>query len=272
MANGLAALRGNRPGLVRALLGRGGGLPQGPQLGGVRGPASGPGGPQLGGVRPSGAPQGPQKPQVVTNQPGLNPYTGQPLGPNEYVGVAGSEAEHPGMTRIPPPGWWDPSNPNYERRNYYIAPDGKMIAREAGFDPGADDPWDTGREGEVNGEYEGMAGGQSISLSEPGVTRWHAGQPKPSLPGYQPAPAAQLANQSSIAAALAALRGPSNPRTTFDPALIAGLKGTPTVPQMPTDFGAPQAPPQQPRFPQQAPGKPRFPRSRKRSKPRVRYS
>src|SRR5574337_1022122 len=92
-------------------------------------------------VHPTAAPTTPPAPKV-------NPYTGQPLAPNEYVGPAGSEATHPGMVRIPPPGWWDPSNPNYERRSYYIAPNGTIVAREPGYYD-ANHPVDTGRVGEA---------------------------------------------------------------------------------------------------------------------------
>lgn len=119
----------------------------------------------------------------------VNPYTGQPLAENEYVGWAGSEADHPGMVRIPPPGWWDPSNPNYERRNYYVDPQGNTVAREAGY-YNPDQPWDTGREGERQGEYRGMSL-DDRRYSEPGVPTWGPGKEKPAAPGYSgpPSPA-----------------------------------------------------------------------------------
>lgn len=133
----------------------------------------------LSGGMPASAPHVAAAAQAA--QPGINPYTGKPLGSNEYVGYAGTEAEHPGMVRIPPPGWNDPSNPHYERRNYYLGPHGEIIAAEAGFQPGADHPYDTGRPGERNSELAGR-GYQHIALSEPGVTPWGPGQQNPNNP------------------------------------------------------------------------------------------
>lgn len=121
---------------------------------------------------------------VVTNQAGFNPYTGQRLGANEYVGVAGSESEHPGQTRIPTPGWWDPSNPNYERRDYWISPSGEIVANEAGFQANPDHPFDTGREGERNSEFGSRGGYQHVAMSQPGVPTWGPGDARPDLPGY----------------------------------------------------------------------------------------
>ena len=157
-------------------------------------------------VPPVGTIANPHTDSIAAPAPRLNPYTNQQLGANEYVGVAGSEAEHPGMTRIPENGWWDPSNANYERRNYYIAPDGKMIAREAGFDESSEDPWDTGRTSEINAEYESRPGGTSIHMSEPGIQRWGQGKPRPALPSYGQA-AGGAAQSGGIPTALASLLG-----------------------------------------------------------------
>lgn len=112
---------------------------------------------------------------------GRNPYTGKPLGANEYVGVAGSEADHPGMVRIPPPGWDNPDSPFYERRDYWIGPNGEIIANEPGFQASPDRPYDTGRPGERNAEFANRPGYQHIAMSQPGVTLYGPG-------GTDPAP------------------------------------------------------------------------------------
>lgn len=153
--------------------------------------------------------------------PNVNPYTGKPLGANEYVGVAGSEVDHPGMTRIPPPGWWDPSNANYERRNYYVGPHGEIVAREAGFQASEDDPYDTGRQDEINAEFEGRPGFTMVNLGEPGVTPWHRGEKRPEMAKYMPwAPgAASAGSQSAVVAGndVAGLLGLPNPSTALSP-------------------------------------------------------
>jgi hypothetical protein len=113
--------------------------------------------------------------------PAMNPYTHQALAGNEYVGVAGSEATHPGMVRIPPPGWDNPANPNYERRNYDVDAKGNIIAHEAGFQAGNDHPWDTGRPGERNSENANR-GYTHVGMSEPGVIPWGPGQKNPNTP------------------------------------------------------------------------------------------
>lgn len=124
---------------------------------------------------------------------GTNPYTGKPLGPNEYVGVAGSEADHPGMVRIPPPGWDNPSSPFYERRDYWIAPDGSIVANEPGFQASPDHPYNTGRPGEVNSEFANRPGYQHVAMSQPGVTPWGpGGQEATPNPWQAPASLANL--------------------------------------------------------------------------------
>lgn len=178
----------------------------------------------MAGKRPSppGAPppQAQPGPNLPARPGGTNPYTGQPLGANEYVGVAGSEAQNPGMVRIPPPGWWDPSNPNYERRNYYRGSYGQAIAREPGFDPSEEYPWDSGRPGERNNRAEEGAGPyarEDVEMSEPGVPRWNQ---KTGRPGT--APSAPFAGQ-------AAGQGVSHPSTLG--ALGGGLFGGPQQPE-----------------------------------------
>ena len=164
--------------------------------------------PAPGGVTPVGRPDvmnptAPAAPSLPGVTPGINPYTGQPLGPNEYVGVAGSEAENPGKKRIPPPGWWDPSNPNYERRSYYSAGEGRYpVGIEAGFDD-PENRYNTGREGEANKEYYSRGGEEVVRMDEPGVPRWGPGQTRstPSAPyagGAGPAISGALAPLATL--------------------------------------------------------------------------
>jgi hypothetical protein len=119
------------------------------------------------------------KPDVmIAAQPAIPPQptasTGLATGP--YQGVAGSEAQNPGRQRQPHANWADPSDPNYERRNYYIHPDtGMAVAREPGY-YNPDHPWDTGRPGEYNGEFRGMdIGAYERRMDEPGITPWGPG-------------------------------------------------------------------------------------------------
>lgn len=144
--------------------------------------------------------------------PALNPYTNKPLAANEYVGLPGSEAEHPGMVRIPPPGWWDPNNANYERRNYTIGPHGEIIANEAGYSGDPAHPFDTGREGERNTEFGDRGGYTRVQMSEPGITPWGPSDKHPELPSYP-----QGSQQRSMAAALLAPVAPSMPEQPQHP-------------------------------------------------------
>jgi len=118
----------------------------------------------------------------------VNPYTQKPLAENEYLGYAGSEENHPGMSRVPPPGWWNPSDPHYERRNYYVDDNGRTIVREPGYyNPGA--PMDTGRGNAREQRYSPGSDTWGASaerrMSEPGITPWGPGE-KPSAPGSFP--------------------------------------------------------------------------------------
>lgn len=158
--------------------------------------------------------------------PQVNPYTGQPLGANEYVGVAGSEAEHPGMKRIPPPGWWDPSNANYERRSYYVGPNGQIIAREAGFRPGEEDPYDTGRQDEINAEFEGRPGFTSVFMDEPGVTPWHRGEKRPEMAKYTPWSPGGVAQGAGITEGSDVLSGLSAPANNPQASAVRGYDPT----------------------------------------------
>lgn len=109
-----------------------------------------------------------------------------------YQGAAGSEAQNPGQQRTPPPDWADPNSPNYERRNYYIGPDGVTVAREPGY-YNPDNPFDTGRPNEKQGEFRGMWDpSMERRMDEPGVTPWGpGGKSSPAGPFAAPAGGAQ---------------------------------------------------------------------------------
>ena len=198
--------------LIRALLGRRG---SGAAMNPVRGSS-----PVSTMQQPPQAVRNPQLPPTgPPGAPGINPYTGEPLGPNEYVGVAGSEAENPGKTRIPPPGWWDPSNPNYERRAYYRDAKGNAVGIEAGYQGDAEHPFDTGREGERNAEY-GRSGEGIVRMSQPGMPTWGPGQER-QTPGTFPGPGGQSGPGAN---------GPQNPRGMD---LARALMGAGQQPQQP---------------------------------------
>jgi len=103
-----------------------------------------------------------------------------------YQGAAGSEAQNPGQQRVPPPDWASPGA-NYERRNYYVSPNGEIIAREPGY-YNPENPFDTGRPGETNMEWRGQWDpSMERRMDEPGVTPWGPGG-KASAPGSFQAP------------------------------------------------------------------------------------
>jgi hypothetical protein len=112
------------------------------------------------------------QPAIPTPAPPAPP----PPATGPYQGVAGSEAQNPGRQRQPHANWADPSDPNYERRNYYLHPvTGMAVAREPGY-YNPDHPWDTGRPGEYNGEFRGMdIGPYERRMDEPGITPWGPG-------------------------------------------------------------------------------------------------
>lgn len=99
-----------------------------------------------------------------------------------YAGAPGSEAQHPGQQRTPLPDWADPNSPNYERRNYYIHPvTGEIVNREPGY-YNPENPWDTGRPNETQGELARTYGYGADAIApyerrmdEPGVTPWGPG-------------------------------------------------------------------------------------------------
>lgn len=146
---------------------------------------------------PSASPSAPPVDDPLYEAPGgINPYTGQRLGPGEYVGVAGSEAQNPGLKRIPPPGWWDSSKPYYERRRYYSGGEGNYATGiEAGYRGSADDPYDTGRRGEINAELEGR-GLPIVDLGEPGIQFWGPGAGGKARPSDLAAPRPNVAGGS----------------------------------------------------------------------------
>jgi hypothetical protein len=115
-----------------------------------------------------------------------------------YQGAAGSEASNPGQQRVPPPDWANPASANYERRNYYLDPtDGHIVAREPGY-YNPDNPWDTGRPNETQGEYRGMdIGGYERRMDEPGITPWGP-QGHPSAPGSFSAPGGSGAGAGAV--------------------------------------------------------------------------
>jgi hypothetical protein len=143
-----------------------------------------------------------------------------------YQGAAGSEAQNPGRPRVPLPDWADPSSPNYERRNYYQTPDGRVVAREPGY-YNPDKPWQTGRPGEFNEEYEGSWDPSwERRMDEPGVTPWGPGG-KASKPGAFPAPA----GAASAAGVSHPVRNP----------LLETLLGGPTSPVDTSQIGVQKA-------------------------------
>jgi hypothetical protein len=128
----------------------------------------------------------------LTTQPAIPPQAPPAPAPpvtGPYQGVAGSEAQNPGRPRQPHAGWANPSDPNYERRNYYLHPvTGEVVAREAGY-YNPENPWDTGREGEANDEFGRTYGYGADAIApferrmdEPGITPWGPGG-KSSPPG-----------------------------------------------------------------------------------------
>jgi len=103
-----------------------------------------------------------------------------------YQGAAGSEAQNPGQQRVPTADWAKPGQ-NYERRNYYVSPNGEIIAREPGY-YNPENPFDTGRPGETNQEWRGQWDpSMERRMDEPGVTPWGPGG-KASAPGSFAAP------------------------------------------------------------------------------------
>lgn len=135
-----------------------------------------------------------------------------PTGP--YQGAAGSESAHPGQQRTPPPDWADPNSPNYERRNYYVGPNGQTVAREPGY-YNKDNPFDTGRPGETQGEFRGMWDpSMERRMDEPGITPWGPGG-KASKPGTFPGPGGATAPGVQTARAI--------PKNIMD-ALLGGPK------------------------------------------------
>jgi len=103
-----------------------------------------------------------------------------------YQGAAGSELQNPGQQRVPPPDWAAPGA-NYERRNYYVSPNGEIVAREPGY-YNPENPFDTGRPGETNMEWRGQWDpSMERRMDEPGVTPWGPGG-KASAPGSFQAP------------------------------------------------------------------------------------
>lgn len=142
-------------------------------------------------TRKSG-PASPPKPDPVLTA--ITQPAPQPPATGPYAGAAGSEAQNPGRPRTPMPDWADPSSPNYERRNYYIHPvTGEIVAREPGY-YNPENPWDTGRPNEAQGDLMRTYGYSAEAIApyerrmdEPGITPWGPGG-KPSPPGAFPAP------------------------------------------------------------------------------------
>jgi hypothetical protein len=132
-----------------------------------------------------------------------------------YQGAAGTEAQNLGQQRVPTADWATPGA-NYERRNYYVSPrDGSIIAREPGY-YNPENPWDTGRPGESNGEFARTYGYGADAIApyerrmdEPGVTPWGPGG-KASAPGAFAAPGAGVSHphQGGLDLSKALLGGP----------------------------------------------------------------
>jgi hypothetical protein len=159
------------------------------------------------GGKPAGRAARPPMPSVAQ---ALIPPPPAPAAPatGPYQGPAG--IEHSGRQRTPMPDWADPSSANYERRNYYIAPHGGIVAREPGY-YNPENPWDTGRRSEVNEEFGKWDPSAERRMSEPGVTPWGPGG-KPTAPGSFAAPGGPPASPTShprgLAFAQSLLSGP----------------------------------------------------------------